>query len=124
MGVVVGLAIVGEALFAGSLEAVDALLADVFSSSVVFVVGGDVADSLVQAHGVVVVADTSEFAFEELRVVDLFEVRPLAFDVPEQRLDPGLIGRGVRPAVVRDYSRGHATTVRFRAVVGQRLWTA
>ncbi len=49
-GVVVGAAVVGEALFAGSLESVDALLADVFASCVVFFVGGDRVDKVLIEH--------------------------------------------------------------------------
>ena len=72
------------------LEPVTAGLADAVAASVVFVVGGDVADPGVQAHGVVLGADAVELGLENAGVGDLLQVRPVALDVPEQALDPGL----------------------------------
>ena len=48
-------------------------------------------------HGVVELVDVRA---QRRRVPDLVEVRPFGLDVAEQRLDPGLIGRRVRPAAV------------------------
>jgi hypothetical protein len=56
---------------------------------VVFVVGGGVAQGLVQAHGVVVHATQVRFLFQLARVGDLVQVWVLAFEVAEERLDPG-----------------------------------
>jgi hypothetical protein len=46
-------AVVVEPLLSGSVEALPAGLADRFSSSLVFVVGGEVADGLMEADRVV-----------------------------------------------------------------------
>jgi hypothetical protein len=89
---------VGEALVVGSPEALEACLTDGVAAAVVFVVGGDVADAGVQSGAVVGAADAVELGVEHGWVGDLFEVRPLAFDVAEEALDPGLVGRGVGSA--------------------------
>jgi len=78
-------------------EAVAAGLADGFASTVVLVVGGDVADPGVQPLGVVLLSGVVEFEGEFARVTDLLQVRPLGLDVSEQRLDPGLVGRRATP---------------------------
>jgi hypothetical protein len=51
----------------------------------------------VQPHGVVLGAGAVEFAIKLAGVTDAFQVWPLALDVGEQRLDPGLVGWGRRP---------------------------
>jgi hypothetical protein len=58
----------------------------------VLVVGGDVADGFVQPDGVVVEADAFELGAQDRGVVDGVQVGPVGLDVPEQRLDPGLVG--------------------------------
>ena len=73
-------------------EAIAAGLADRVAVSVVFVVGGDVADAGVQPDGVVLLADLVQFEVELAGVADLLEVWPVGLDVPEQGLDPGLVG--------------------------------
>jgi hypothetical protein len=93
-------AVVVEPFLSGSLEALPAGLADRFSSSLVLVVGRDVADRLMQAHRVVLDPHAGELGFEHDRVVDVLEMGPFALDVTEQRLDPRLIRRRVRPAPV------------------------
>ena len=83
---------------AGSLEALPAGLADRFSSLVVFVVGGDVAERFVQPDFVVVDPDACQLCVEQRRVGDLVEVGPFVLDVPEETLDPGLsVGVWGRP---------------------------
>ena len=75
------------------------------AAAVVFVVGGDVADALVQSDGVVVRAQPVELAFQLAGVLDLLQVRELPLEVTEERLDPGLVVRRGRPAeVLRDAS--------------------
>lgn len=64
----------------------------------VFVVGDDVADAVVEAHGVVVAACSAQLGVEHGGVADLFEVGPFGLDVPEQRFDPGLVGGGAGPS--------------------------
>ena len=91
-------AMVGETLSVGSPEALEACLTDLFAVAGVFVVGGDVADAGVQPGPVVDPADASQLGVEDSRVGELFEVRPLAFDVSEEGLDPGLVARRVGPA--------------------------
>jgi len=68
-------------------------LADRVTSSFVFVVGGDEAHGRVQPHGVVLGSTAIELQGELTGVADLLQVRPLALDVPEQSLDPRLVGR-------------------------------
>jgi len=55
---------VGEALLAGSCEALPTGLADGFSLSVVLVVGGEVTDGLMQAGGFVEPRDPVELVVE------------------------------------------------------------
>ena len=88
-------------------EAFTACLTDGFASSFMLVVGGDVADCFVQADGVVLGPNACQFGLEDGRVGDRFEVRPLAFDVPEETFDPRLIGWGARPPVVLRDSHQH-----------------
>ena len=52
----------GNTVAAGLFEAVLACLADGWAAAVVLVVGGDVADAFVEAHGVVVLAEVAEVA--------------------------------------------------------------
>ena len=74
----------------------------------VFVVGGDVSVAFVDPHTVVVVADAFEFSGEVGGIVERFEVGVFAFDVTEQRLDPGLVGGcGPPPEVLSDRTDGH-----------------
>ena len=101
-------AVVVEPLLAGSGEALSAGLADLFSSSLVFVVGCDVADRFVQPHRVVLDPDAGELGFEHDGIGDVFEVGPLALDVTEEGLDPRLVGRGVgAPVVLGDGEERH-----------------
>ena len=51
-------------------------------SSLVFVVGGDVADAACSPDGVVVLADGGEFGAQRLRVADGQQVRMLSFRCP------------------------------------------
>jgi hypothetical protein len=71
-------------------------LADRLAVAVVFVVGGEVADAGVQAHGVVLDSDVVEFDGEFAGVADLLQLRPVGLDVAEQRLDPGSTRWGCR----------------------------
>jgi hypothetical protein len=50
-----------------------------------------IADALMQADGVAVVSDAGQLGLERGGIGDVFEVGLLAFDIDEQRLDPGLI---------------------------------
>ena len=58
-----GPAVVVEPVLAGLLQAVLADLSDGFSASVVFVVGGDVADGLVESDVIIVAADSVQLGF-------------------------------------------------------------
>jgi hypothetical protein len=82
-----------DAFRAGASQPVTAGFADRGAAAFVLVVGGDVTDGLVEADGVVVDPDTFELSAQHRGVIDLIEVGPLELDVPEQRLDPGLVGR-------------------------------
>ena len=102
-----------DAPFAGIDESLFAGRADRRAAAFVFVVGGDVTDSLVEPDRVVMLADDREFDTEHGRVFDEEQVGPLAFDVSEQRLDPCLIGRGAGPSkVLRDCTERHELACR------------
>ncbi len=85
-------ACVGEPLFAGG--------SDRLAFAPVFLVGSDIPDAGMEANLVVLSAPDLEFGSEHVDVLDAFQVGVLAFEVPEQRLDPCLVGGGARPAVV------------------------
>ena len=89
---------VSDAGPAGVSEPASAGSSDAWAAAVVLVGWGDVADPGVQPDGVVLVADDRQLGAEDLRVADAVEVWPLGFDVAEQALDPGLVGRGAGPA--------------------------
>ena len=79
----------------------------------------------VQPHSVVLGPYPVEFKFEFAGVADLLQVWPLTLHVPEQGLDPGLVGRRRRaPELLRDGQRGHELTgavrAHLRAVVADR----
>src|SRR5213594_1375254 len=93
---------VGDTPTASPLESLAAGLADLGAAAAVLVVGGDVADAGVEPDGVVVAADHLQFSAELIGVTDAFQLGPLALDVPEEALDRGLVGRGVRAAEVLD----------------------
>ena len=81
-------AVVAEPLLSGSFEAEPAGLANGFSSSVVFIVGGDVADRFVPPNCVVVDSEPGEFTHELDRVADVGEVGPLVLDGPQALRTP------------------------------------
>ena len=124
--VVVG-AMVVDALLVGSGEPVGAGLADGVAAAVVFVVGSDVADGGVEACLVVVAADAVEFGGEGGVVGDCFEVGPFAFDVPEEALDPGLVGGRAGPAGAlsnRTRTWVEVSSPETRASIQRRLTTS
>jgi len=90
-----GPAMVIDTLVVGSPEALDACLTDGVAAAFVFVVGGHVAVALVEPDPVVVAAYAVEFGLEHGGIADGLEVWPFVLDVTEQRLDPGVVGRGV-----------------------------
>ena len=92
---------VGDAPQPGGLESCLACFADLLASSFVFVVGGDVADPGVQPDRVVVLADDRELGAQGGGVADGEQMGVLGLDVAEQRLDPGLVGRGAGSASAR-----------------------
>jgi energy-converting hydrogenase Eha subunit G len=67
--------------------------ADGLTSSFVFVVGGDIADALVQPGAVVELAQAVQLGFQVARVGDLVQVPEFALEVAEERLDPRLVVR-------------------------------
>jgi hypothetical protein len=77
-----------------------AVFADGFTSSLVFVVGGDVADPLMEPDAVVVGSGDGEFGTQGGGVADREQVRVLGLDVAVEAFDPGLVGRGAGPAEV------------------------
>ena len=85
-------------------------LADRVAATLVFVVGRHISDRRVQPHSVVFQACPVEFEFEFAGVADLLQVRPLTLHVPEQGLDPGLIGRRRRAPEQRAGSACRSST--------------
>ena len=77
--------------------------ADLVAAAAVFVVGGDIADGLVEAHCVVVGADAFQFVLEHAWIGNGHEVGVFAFDVSPQGLYPGLVGGGGAAAEVLGY---------------------
>lgn len=98
-------AMVGDAGGAGSGEAGPAGGSDGFSFASVFLVGGDVADAGVEPDGVVVLALDGELGAQHVDVLDELEVGLLDLEVPEQRLDPGLVGTAPGCRRCRDPTR-------------------
>ena len=78
------LAMVGEAAEAGRLESSLARFADRGPSSLVLVVGRDVADPGVKTHAVVVVPDDAELGAKNGGVGDGCQVGPLGHEVAEE----------------------------------------
>jgi hypothetical protein len=76
----------------GSFQAVAAGLADGFAAAFVFIVGGHVSDRFVKPSRIVFRSHPCQFGFQQGRVGDRLQVRPLSLDMAEERLDPGLIG--------------------------------
>jgi hypothetical protein len=96
-----GASTVCDAVLACLGESVAALGADGLTSSLVFVVGCDVADRGMQPDCVVFKPCAFELGFEFAGMADLLQVRPLALDVPEQGLDTGwATRRGARVRVL------------------------
>lgn len=87
------LVVPGKPAQSGLFESCLAGPADGLTSSFVFVVGGDVSDPDLQPHRVVVRPDRGEFGAQGVGVADREQVRVLAFEVPVEALDPGLVGR-------------------------------
>ena len=84
-----------------SFESGDARAADAGTAAVMLVIGGDVPDRGVQPDGVVLAADPGELGIEGGRVGDASgQVRPVALQMAEERLDVRLVGRGAGPTVV------------------------
>lgn len=67
----------------------------------------------------------AEFGLEFAGIDDLVQVRMLALEVPEERLDPGLIiGRCGAPEVLRDPGPAMNTAVAFEVICGPLSLTA
>ena len=89
-----------RAALASAVQPVAAGLADGLAAAGVLVVGGHVPDRLVESNRIVFHSHSFQFDINCGGIGDGLQVRPLAFEVAEERLDPGLIGRSVRAAVV------------------------
>src|SRR5487761_1113982 len=74
--------------------------ADGLASAGVLVVWSDKADRLVETNGVICQAHPFELGGEDGGVGEGEQVGVLGLDVAPQRLDPGLVGRGVGPPEV------------------------
>ena len=83
----------GKPALAGLFEPGLSCFANGFSSTFVFVVGGDVSDAGVQANGIPVRPYDGEFGAQGCRVGDRAQVRVLGLEVAIEALDPRLISR-------------------------------
>ena len=91
---------------------------DGLAFALVFVVGGGVADGLVEADAVVAVADSFEFGGEHGGLCDGLWVGVCSFGVSPQRLDPGLVSQSRGAAEpLGDRAQGHE----FSGVFGTHL---
>ncbi len=75
------------------------------SAAVVLIIWRHISKTLVEPDGVVEVPAAAEFGLEFAGVDDLVQVRMLALEVPEERLDPGLIIGRCRAPVARSGPR-------------------
>lgn len=101
------------------MESSVAGFADGVAAAEVLILGCDVTDAGMKPDGVVFAADAVEFGGELCEVVDVFEVGPFALDVSPERLDPGLVGRGVwLSEVLPDGQECHVLTGRVRCHLG------
>ncbi len=91
---------VGEASQPGFLEPGLPGLANGLAPSFVLVVGCHVPDAGMQPDPVVLRAKRIQLGPQQRRFLDGQQVRVLRFEVAEERLDPGLVGRRARPAEV------------------------
>src|SRR5215210_5090850 len=82
----------GKSVESGGFQSGLACFTDGLAAAFVFVVGGDVADAGVQPDRVVVAAGDAQLGPQGRRVADREQVRVLAFEVPVEALDPGLVG--------------------------------
>jgi hypothetical protein len=87
------LSVPGKAPVAGGFEPGLSGFADGLPSSLVFVVGCDVADAGVESNGIPMLAGDGEFGEQGGGVLDGEQVRELGLEVAVEALDPGLIGR-------------------------------
>jgi hypothetical protein len=95
------LAVPGQPALVGVVESCLAGFADGLTSSLVFVVRRDVADALVQADAVVVLADNGQFGAQGGWVADREQVRVLGLEVAVEGLDTGwATRRGARVRVL------------------------
>ena len=88
----------GKAVLACSFQTGSTSGPERLAAAVVLVVGGDVADALVEPDGVVVLAQPVQLGLEVAGIGDLLQVRVLGLGVAEEGLDPGLVGRGAGTA--------------------------
>jgi hypothetical protein len=85
------LAMVVESPLPGALKSVAAGLPDGFAATGVLVVGSHVSDRFVQPRGIVFRSDSDKFGFQQRRLGDGLQVRPLTLNVAEERFDPRLV---------------------------------
>ena len=81
-----------QAALASAVQPVAAGLADGLAPAGVLVVGSHITDGLVESNRIVFRSQSCQFAIKCSGIGDGLQVRPLAFDVAEERRDPGLIG--------------------------------
>src|SRR5450755_739504 len=95
--------IVLDPLGAGASHPGGAGAADLGSASVMLVLGGDVPNRGVQAGRVVLGPDAGELGVERGGVGDRDQVRPVAFEVAEERLDGKRRTTGMKMGMKESY---------------------
>ena len=77
----------------GSFQARLAVFADLLTTATVFVVRGHVSHAGVQPDGIPVHLKMIKLGAQDCGFGDLEKVRELGLEMPEERFDPGLVGR-------------------------------
>lgn len=108
------LAVPGKSAVAGLFEFGLSCFTTSFSSSLVFVVGGDVVDAGMQSDLIPELAGDGKFGAQGGRVFDREQVRKLGLEVSVEAFDPGLIGSGLP---------GGRSVGRSRTAPGIPAWT-
>ncbi len=77
----------------GSFQAGLAVLTDLRTAAAVFVVRGHISHAGVQPHGIPMHLKMIKLGAQHGGFGDLQQVRELGLEMPEERLDPGMVGR-------------------------------
>ncbi len=105
--ILTGLAVGGKSQLVGTLKAGASGRSQGRTAAVVLIIGRQILQALVQPDGVVVGPAKDQLGLERAGINDHFQVRELALEVAEERLDPALVVGGAgTPEVLRDPGAG------------------